>query len=197
MIKLIALTGYKRSGKSTVADYLVEKYYFRRLRFANKLKEMLKVLGLNEQYIDSRKEIELDELCGKTTRYAMQTLGTEWGRKLIGDDIWVKQLQKEMNICINNDIRKFVIDDLRFENEEKFINSLRCNYYYSLPFNLNFFKVIIIKIERNGCIETDHESETYIKSIIQDWTIYNDLSKEDLYKSVDDIVDFNIEKGKE
>jgi hypothetical protein len=190
MIKLIVLTGYKGSGKSTVADYLEDKYRYSRFRFADKIKQIIRVLGVEQDYIDGhKKEDSVDLLCGKTARYTMQTLGTEWGRKLIGDNIWVNQLQREMGIGIQFGITRFVIDDLRFENEEYFINRLRF-----APYN---YQVNIIKIERNGCIETNHESEMYIKSIIQDWTIYNDLSKEDLYKSVDDIVGFNIKKGRE
>ena len=43
----------------------------------------------SEEEIDGRwKEHPCSLLLNKTPRYAMQTLGTEWGRELIGENIW-------------------------------------------------------------------------------------------------------------
>ena len=43
-MKLIGLTGFAGSGKSTVAQYLVEQHGFTRLSFAAPLKKMLRTL---------------------------------------------------------------------------------------------------------------------------------------------------------
>lgn len=41
---LIGLTGKKRSGKDTTADYLVEKYGFSKMSFSTPLKDICKIL---------------------------------------------------------------------------------------------------------------------------------------------------------
>ena len=60
-------------------------------------------------------------LCGKTPRHIMQTLGTEWGRKLIGDDIWLEVMLNRIRTTRSKTI---IIDDCRFENEADLVHSL-------------------------------------------------------------------------
>lgn len=113
---LVALTGFAGCGKTTIANELVARGFVR-VRFAGPLKSMLMTLGLTYEQVDgSEKEIPIDLLCGKTPRWAMQSLGTEWGRILIGHAIWsratiriAKQLLAEGE--------SVVIDDLRFDTE--------------------------------------------------------------------------------
>ena len=42
--KIIAVCGYKRSGKDTIAKYLNKKYNYKHLKITYKLKECLKLL---------------------------------------------------------------------------------------------------------------------------------------------------------
>ena len=88
---IIGLTGLAGSGETTVARHLMGMHGFVRHRMAEPLKSMLKALGLTEQQIDGDlKEVPCELLGGKTPRHAMQTLGTEWGRDLISQNLWVK-----------------------------------------------------------------------------------------------------------
>ncbi len=113
---VIGLTGLMNSGKSTVADYLVTHRDFVRLKFTQGLKEMMRALGLSEDEIEGvLKEMPSEKLNGRTPRYAMQTLGTEWGRTHMGQDFWVNLLvQKAHRMEFGTNI---VIDDCRFPNE--------------------------------------------------------------------------------
>jgi putative protein kinase ArgK-like GTPase of G3E family len=78
--QIIGLTGLMGSGKSLAAQEL-ERIGFTRTRFAGSLKDMMRVLGLTEEEIEGNlKETACALLGGKTPRYAMQTIGTEWGR---------------------------------------------------------------------------------------------------------------------
>src|SRR5262245_6513313 len=89
MRRIIGLTGKLKSGKTEAALHLCKKG-FTRVRFAGPLKNMMTCLQLTDAEIEGMlKEQPCDLLCGKTPRYAMQTIGTEWGRALIGEDLWV------------------------------------------------------------------------------------------------------------
>ena len=116
---VIALLGNAGAGKSTVADYLIAEHRYKRVKFAGPLKAMLRAIGLDDEEIEgSRKEQPCDLLCGKTPRHAMVTLGTEWGRDLIGAEFWTGLWKEEACAHLNSGWN-VVVDDCRFENEMK------------------------------------------------------------------------------
>jgi len=164
---IIALIGPKRSGKTTAAKYLVKKYGFTRRAFADPLKDMLRVLGLKNAHINGGfKEMPTSLLCGQTPRHAMQTLGTEWGRKLIDPDIWITAWY--------NTLPKghVVIDDMRFPNEYQFITTR--------------LESKVIAIRRPGYAYTKtHESEFH--ELESEFLIENDGSIKRLVRKIDDL----------
>ena len=96
---VLALTGSAGSGKTTVADHLVLRHGFRRLRFGEPLKTMLGALiaaqGRPPDYVKRCLEGDLKtrpvrELAGRTPRHALQSLAQGWGRDMIGPDLWVQ-----------------------------------------------------------------------------------------------------------
>lgn len=158
--KIIAFFGFKGCGKSEAASQLSELYGFQMHTFATPLKNMLKALGLtHEQLYGDQKEIPSDLLGGKTPRWAMQSLGTEWGRKLIDPNLWLNAWQATLPAG------PVVVEDLRFPNEAAAIK-LAGGY--------------IVKIERPGvAVATDHESERYVEgpdALPADEVIVNDGS---------------------
>lgn len=115
---LIGVTGPARSGKDTVTHFLIAAYGGYRYGFADPIRAMLLGIGINmnDPYWESRKEDVIPAL-GVSPRYMMQTLGTEWGRRLVNQDIWL--------ILGYNKLLKdgpgMVVSDVRFENEAKWI----------------------------------------------------------------------------
>lgn len=112
------------SGKSTAAQHLVEQHRFVRLAFATPLKAMASALLLNaglpdEEVYDrvqgSRKE-EIIPVLGISSRRLQQLLGTEFGRKMIHEDIWVNLTLANARSYLDRGI-SVVIDDMRFPNE--------------------------------------------------------------------------------
>lgn len=82
--------------------------------FAGPLKAMLLAAGIPEANINGAdKEAPLEVLGGRSARYAMQTLGTEWGRRTICDDLWVRLW------LANMPERGCICDDVRFINEAR------------------------------------------------------------------------------
>lgn len=113
---LIALTGAAGCGKTTIANEL-EARGFVRVRFAGPLKSMLITLGLTRDQVDgNEKEVPCDLLCGKTPRWAMQSLGTNWGRVQIGHALWSRAALRIVRALLAEG-KDVVIDDLRFDTE--------------------------------------------------------------------------------
>jgi hypothetical protein len=114
--RLIGLCGLAGCGKSTAAAYLEQVYGYARVRFADPLKDMMRALGLSEREIEGDlKEVPCEKLGGKTPRYGMQTVGTEWGRELIADDLWIRAWASRLPVG------PVVAEDCRFQNEAEAI----------------------------------------------------------------------------
>src|ERR1700682_4604648 len=92
---VVGLSGFAQSGKTTAALYLEQKYGITRKHIAEPLRAMLAVLlqanGMKAseitRYLTGDLKEQVIPCLGVTSRYAQITIGTEWGRKLIGEDI--------------------------------------------------------------------------------------------------------------
>lgn len=119
---IVGLIGFANVGKSEVAKMLAKHYSFTRMKFADGLKNMLRAIGLTEEEIEGPlKNQPCEKLGGQTPRHAMITLGTEWGRRLIHEDIWALALRKQI---LDSTAERIVIDDCRFLNEEAVLRRL-------------------------------------------------------------------------
>ena len=117
---LIGLTGKAGSGKTTAARYLSDLYGIPRRPFAFPLKCMIGALGFPAEVLDGPshvKELPTEKLAGHSLRHAMQTLGTQWGREIMGQDFWVRQWENTL------DQPGCIADDVRFPNECEAIRS--------------------------------------------------------------------------
>jgi energy-coupling factor transporter ATP-binding protein EcfA2 len=140
---LLGITGRAGSGKSTAADILVG-IGWKRVKMAGPLKDMLRSIGLTDRHIEGDlKEVPCDLLCGQTPRHAMITLGTEWGREIIGGGLWVG-LARQRIIQAMSEGYNVVVDDVRFENEADVIRDLGG---------------MVLEVRRSGSISIDHKSE--------------------------------------
>jgi energy-coupling factor transporter ATP-binding protein EcfA2 len=120
--KLIALCGHKGVGKSTYASFLAGKtgHVF---SFATPLKSMLTAVFPNE-YVLNKKDEKIPYF-DVTARYLLQTLGTEWGREMVDQNIWIKLLRVRLIECLTDTaVTPLVVDDLRFDNEAEMIREL-------------------------------------------------------------------------
>lgn len=152
MSNVIAICGAKRSGKDVLAKYIIEKYGFKKLSFAEPLKKAVKELfnfndiqvGIDEENaLGNEKEI-IDERWGISPRKALQFFGTEIMQysidKLIPNtnrcflaDILLSHISDDKNGTTNN----YVISDLRFLHE-----------YNKLKSSLKINSLIIVKLSR-------------------------------------------------
>lgn len=165
--RVVALTGVAGSGKSTAAGYLQRRGY-QLVKFAGPLKDMLRAIGLAEQQIEGgEKERPAALLQGKTPRHAMQTLGTEWGRKCLGDDFWVGLWRARVDAILENGGR-VVVDDCRFPNEAAAIRAMGGDIY---------------RLVGRGGLSGMHESER--QTFEADCLLENTRSIDTLHDSLD------------
>jgi len=180
--KLIAFSGLAGSGKSTAAKYLVKKHGFIRVRFANTMKKMVAAMledaghsarEILEAVDGDKKEIPFFALGGRTPRYVLQTLGTEWGRKLLGETIWVNITKSKIERILSEG-GKVVVDDVRFQNEADIIGELGGETYR------------IIRTLTASVSEESHQSE--MQWLDEDNAIVNDGDINDLEEQLEDII---------
>jgi len=161
---LIGLTGKKRSGKDTVADFMCQEMFFKKTAFAKPMKEISRIFGFSKDQLDgSLKEI-VDDFWGITPRKFLQLLGTEMFRNCFRDDVWLKMMELEL---ANLNTKKAVITDIRFNNEAQFVRK-NCGYI-----------IQIIRPDQES--DDDHSSEAGIDQELIDHTIMNDGTIQELY----------------
>ena len=126
---IIGICGLIGSGKDTIADYLVTNYNFKKLSFADKLKDSVATMFdwdrdlLDGKTDESRAWREKEDAYWSkelgysvTPRLVLQKFGTECMRDGFYDGIWVSLTKKK--VLDNPDI-KWVIPDVRFDNKQK------------------------------------------------------------------------------
>jgi len=204
-IKIIGLTGKARSGKDTAARCIHQhilnhtatvdfeySYALGLEAFAAPLKSMVAMLldffGKGEimnpatlqPYIDGELKEELIPEIGASPRKLLQTLGTEWGRQTIKDDIWIA--------CMLERIKKYsmildhgfagviiVITDVRFDNEATALKELGAT---------------LVEIKRDDVPDVvgdaPHGSEAGVSVDMIDRVVYNNGTLEEFaYELVD------------
>jgi hypothetical protein len=175
--QIVGITGLKRSGKDTCAEYLVNRYAFDRHSFAQPLKDMLSVLmncvDCNDRYYSEMHKEESIPGINASYRKLAQTLGTEWGRRMIDDNIWVNMLDANTEY-----VEKIVVSDVRFDNEAKWVKDNGG---------------IIIKVTRPvlKSSKDNHPSEQGIDDSYVDHNIINDGTIEALHVKLDALFDKN------
>ena len=173
-MSLIAFTGPSGAGKSTAAERLTMVHGYTLVRFADPLKRMMLALGLSENDVYSGdREAAHPYLCGKSTRFAMQTLGTEWGRDMIGENLWVF-LWWKASLAVIRDGGKIVVDDVRFPNEVEAVTSGG--------------GVIVPLFGRAGVV-APHASEDLVVAVEDGPAIDNSGQIADLHYQVDNLVE--------
>lgn len=171
-------------GKTTAAQAL-GPWGYNKISFADPLREalapVLRGLGHDPQkmYTAEFKEEVLPEV-GKSTRDMLRTLGTEWGRQMVHEQVWMIIAKNKIQELHNAGLG-VVIDDVRFPNEVQLVRQLGG---------------ILIRIERPGiATPSTHASDTSLNEY-QNWDhviVNNDTAPGLALKMVDLIESLEVE----
>lgn len=170
---IIGLTGPAGSGKDTIGEWLDRMHNYYPLAFASPIREGLcEMLGVPITAFDRANKETVIGWIGKSPRQLMQTLGTEWGRRMVSDPLWVNVLQRKMEFIESLSPGKyhFVITDVRFQDEAAFVRKNGVIWHVSRP-----------GIPRVN----EHVSENGLPDSMIDIRIINDGTINDLYAAVD------------
>ncbi len=200
---IIGLVGFIGSGKGTVGDILEQKGFIKD-SFAKPLKDACSVIfGWPREMLEgdtevSRKwreepDVYWSEKFGKSfsPRLALQLMGTEAGRNVFHEDIWVISL---LNRSKGKDV---VVTDVRFQNEIKYIQDnggivIRVKRgdepeWYNLALDANQgFSSAQMGMRDKGI----HQSETNWIGSDFDYVIENDGTITDLGNKVNELLQF-------
>lgn len=208
MKAIIGLTGLPRTGKDTIADYLVKEYGFTKFAFADALyKEVAEAFGVTIEQLKSEewKTEHQDALvinnCGDidfhkvycsqvvrgrgwlsdrkvTSRKILQMWGTEYRRDTCGKDYWLHKLGERIREEGTPD--RVVLSDIRFDNEAA--------YCYAMGNDLPEGITNLWRVERGGAIHTGHSSDDHISPLLLSERVVNSSTVEHLERAVDSIM---------
>lgn len=191
---VIGLGGKLRSGKDTVADYLVHEYGFVKLGMSDALSEALLTLdpivevgeghmtrykGLIERvgYVEAKKSPEVRRL--------LQRLGTEVGRKMLGEDTWVKPALDKITHWWGEG-KPVVLTGIRYPNEIEMIHDLGgVSVYVDRPLLAEQTTTQPTERVTAALDAAIHSSETSVKPEEFSYTIHNEGTLVDLWQDVD------------
>lgn len=156
---IIGLSGYARSGKDSLAAFLVSDHQFERIAFADALKSLVLVANPSIRSVVSAGGWEAAKT-DPAIRQVLQDVGNE-ARNLLGEDVWVRAAFARMVPG-----GRYVITDVRYWNEAEAIQAAGGR---------------LVRVTRPGVGPVNqHLSET----ALDDWpfthTVHNSGSPDDL-----------------
>jgi hypothetical protein len=121
---IIGVSGYAQTGKDEISKIALE-YGFERAAFADTLREALMALnpligvGVRVRDFVGLVGWEKAKRTSPELRYLLQRMGTEAGREIFGENIWVNKTLGGLDPAKN-----YIITDVRYKNEAAAIRDL-------------------------------------------------------------------------
>lgn len=180
-VQILGLVGPAKSGKNAVADALGDTWV--QLAFAEPIKQMLYHLNpilpttFDRSYPMVKRVQDVVDSAGwdkakknHEIRELLQRLGTEAGRDVLGEDIWLRILSEKIDEYAGLANYNVVVTDVRFPNEVDLIKR---------------YGGSIVWVHRPGVEPLNaHASEALDFGKVSDVMLLNDGTLEDLERTV-------------
>lgn len=159
---ILGIAGRKRSGKSTAGTLAADTFNFIQINFADPIRAAAcSLFDYTPEQLETHKH-DVHPLIGISPRKFMQMMGTEFGRNMIDQDLWLKSVK---NKIMNRRQYDIAICDVRYPNEADFVHRMGGKVLH------------ITRPDMQDSAET-HSSETEVDSLPADFRLTNDA---DLY----------------
>jgi hypothetical protein len=166
---IYGFAGPAGSGKSLAASMIPGVLV---MGFSDPLYAMLAVmLGISEAALRQQdtKAKTIDWL-GRSPRQLLQTLGTEWGREMLGSSVWVDHAFRRVEANAAAGVKAVAFADVRFENEAEAIRARGGR---------------IVHVNRPGIARSGHVSEAGVQVLPADLVLHNTGTPDDLRRAVE------------
>lgn len=173
--RIIGLCGKARSGKDTAANMLQTiKPTAGKVAFADPVRAGAKAMfGFTDEHLHGKlKEVVIPRY-GKSPRQIMQTLGTEWGRDTIHEDLWLLIAEEKIDAFVEAG-RWAIVTDVRFENEADFVRKKGGQIWH------------IHRGDAPAVSKHPSEAGVTFRADLGDIVIDNNGTLDDLFEQVDD-----------
>ena len=185
--RVIALCGLARSGKDTIAEYLVNTHGYTRVAYADIMKDMLcDTFNIYREELDAFKNdsnstiavLDVNQsadfvkynLLKVTFRNILENFG-QMMKKHFGENVWSALLIDKINAEVINGNTKIVISDLRFLIEYTDLRG-------------TFMDLHIMEVNRGLKPSTQHPAENEYLSIPKDLIVDNTKDVVNSYSQV-------------
>ena len=162
----IALTGWVRSGKDSVGNYLVTRYGFTRYALGDGIRLVCRLLYP-------------DVVAKGKPRYLYQAVGQ--GMRCIDTNVWIKYMARNIERDGLDDV---VITDVRQPNE---VDMLRRAGFFIVRVNADHRTRIKRMVACGDVFEMadlNHDTEMHIENFDVDYEIFNNGDMEGLYQQI-------------
>ena len=173
MPRVIALCGRRRSGKDTIAEYLVARHGYTHISIAGPLKEAASLLfQLPPEAFETDHKDEVDPAWGCTPRQILQSFGQDMKARF-GQEFWMRLCMKRLDAAKCN----VVISDVRFPYEADMLRQRS--------------ECCVVRVHRERALtEADeHASEVSTLDIVPNVEISNSGTKQLLYEKCEQIIE--------
>lgn len=181
---IIGISGKLGSGKDYICNNVIipilknKDCTFLQMCFADQIKVNVMTknnIDFEDVYVNKNKQ----------TRTLLQTEGTELGRDLLGDDIWIRYFENWMSVYKSRGIDHFIVTDVRFQNEIEYIKQSGGILIRIDAPKRNYQRLFT---ESNGDLDVLHKLSTHISECNldnlsndnYDLIIKNDIGQESL-----------------
>lgn len=128
---IVGVAGRAQHGKDTVGGVLRQEFGFYVMKFAGALRELLaavnpvlscgEVRGMSLEWVLEHGDWDTAKAHPEVRRM-LQDLGT-CARSIIGEDVWIRALERRLADAETAGIERVVITDVRFTNEAEWVHA--------------------------------------------------------------------------